>query len=191
MIPPSLWQHPDFLKLWTGQTVSELGSVVTRTAVPLVALLVLGAGPWELAVLVIVSSAGVLLVGLVAGAWVDRLRRRPLLIWDDLARAGLLLSIPLAYALGALRIEQLYVVMFLEACLGSLFDAAYPAYVPTLIGRDRVVEGNSKLATSSSIAEILQEHDIAATLRISKGQDIAAGCGQLKVKEGRAAAATA
>jgi predicted MFS family arabinose efflux permease len=154
VIPPSLWQHPDFLKLWTGQTVSELGSVVTRTAVPLVALLVLGAGPWELAVLVIVSSAGVLLVGLVAGAWVDRLRRRPLLIWDDLARAGLLLSIPLAYALGALRIEQLYVVMFLEACLGSLFDAAYPAYVPTLIGRDRVVEGNSKLATSSSIAEI-------------------------------------
>ena len=134
--------------------MSELGSVVTRTAVPLVALLVLGAGPWELAVLVIVSSAGVLLVGLVAGAWVDRLRRRPLLIADDLVRAALLFSIPAAYALGALRVEQLYVVMFLEACLGALFDAAYPAYVPTLIGRDRLVEGNSKLATSSSIAEI-------------------------------------
>jgi len=140
--------------LWTGQTVSELGSVVTRTAVPLVALLVLGAGPWELAVLVIVTSAGVLLVGLLAGAWVDRLRRRPLLIWDDVLRALLLFSIPLAYALGALRMEQLYVVMFLESCLGALFDAAYPAYVPTLIGRDRLVEGNSKLATSSSIAEI-------------------------------------
>jgi predicted MFS family arabinose efflux permease len=153
-VPRSLWHHPDFLKLWTGQTVSELGSVVTRTAVPLVALLVLGAGPWELAVLVIVSSMGILLVGLVAGAWVDRLRRRPLLIWDDLIRAALLFSIPLAYALGTLRIEQLYLVMFLEACLGALFDAAYPAYVPTLIGRDRVVEGNSKLATSSSIAEI-------------------------------------
>jgi MFS family permease len=134
--------------------VSELGSVVTRTAVPLVALLVLGAGPWELAVLVVVASLGVLLVGLVAGAWVDRLRRRPLLIWDDILRAVLLFSIPLAYAFGTLRIEQLYVVMFLEACLGALFDAAYPAYVPTLIGRDRIVEGNSKLATSSSIAEI-------------------------------------
>ena len=150
----SLWRHQDFLRLWVGQTVSELGSVVTRTAVPLVALLVLGAGPWELAVLVVVASLGVLLVGLVAGAWVDRLRRRPLLIWDDIARAVLLFSIPLAYALGTLRIEQLYVVMFLEACLGALFDAAYPAYVPTLIGRDRIVEGNSKLATSSSIAEI-------------------------------------
>ena len=134
--------------------MSELGSVVTRTAVPLVALLVLGAGPWELAVLVIVSSTGVLLVGLIAGAWVDRLRRRPLLIWDDLIRAALLLSIPVAFALGALRMEQLYVVMFLESCLGALFDAAYPAYVPTLIGRDRLVEGNSRLATSSSIAEI-------------------------------------
>jgi MFS family permease len=150
----SLWQHQDFRKLWLGQTVSELGTVVTRTAMPLVALLVLGAGPWELAVLVIVSSMGVLLVGLFAGAWVDRLRRRPLLIWDDFIRAGLLLSIPIAYALGALRIEQLYVVMFFESCLGALFDAAYPAYVPTLIGRDRLVEGNSRLATSSSIAEI-------------------------------------
>jgi MFS family permease len=150
----SLWRHPDFLKLWTGQTISEFGSVVTRTAVPLVALLVLNAGPFELAILVIVASLGVLLVGLVAGAWVDRLRRRPLLILDDVIRAGLLFSIPLAYAVGALRIEQLYLVMFLEACLGALFDAAYPAYVPTLIGRDRLVEGNSKLATSSSIAEI-------------------------------------
>src|SRR5258705_11337754 len=93
-VTSSLWRHADFLKLWAGQTVSELGTVVTRTAVPLVALLVLGAGPWELAVLVIVTSAGVLLVGLFAGAWVDRLRRRPLLIWDDFIRAALLLSIP-------------------------------------------------------------------------------------------------
>ena len=154
MTTPSLWQHRDFVKLWVGQTVSELGTVVTRTAVPLVALLVLNAGPWELAVLVVVSSLGILLVGLIAGAWVDRLRRRPLLIWDDFIRAGLLLSIPVAYALGGLSIEQLYVVMFLESCLGALFDAAYPAYVPTLIGRDRLVEGNSRLATSSSIAEI-------------------------------------
>ena len=151
---PSLWQHSDFLKLWAGQTVSRLGSVVTRTAVPLVALLVLGAGPWELAVLVIVSSVGILVVGLVAGAWVDRLRRRPLLIIDDIARAVLLFSIPVAYWLGALRIEQLYLVMFLHSCLSALFDAAYPAYVPTLIGRDRLVDANSKLATSSSIAEI-------------------------------------
>jgi MFS family permease len=151
---PSLWRHADFLKLWTGQTISELGSVVTRTAVPLVALLVLGAGPTEMALLVVAGSLAILLVGFVAGAWVDRLRRRPLLIGTDAIRSLLLLSIPIAYATGALRMEQLYVVTFVEGCLGALFNAAYPAYVPSLIGDDRLVDGNSKLATSSSLAEI-------------------------------------
>lgn len=154
MTAPSLWHHTDFLKLWVGQTVSELGSVVTRTAVPLVALLVLGAGPLEMAFIVVAGSLAVLLVGFFAGAWVDRVRRRPLLIGSDAARALLLFSIPIAFAAGVLRMEQLYLVVFLEGCLGALFSAAYPAYVPSLIGVDRVVEGNSKLATSSSIAEI-------------------------------------
>ena len=154
MLNPSLWRHADFMKLWAGQTVSELGSVVTRTAVPLVALLVLGAGPLQMALLVVSGSLAVLLVGFVAGAWVDRLLRRPLLIWADAIRAIVLLSIPAAYVAGVLRIEQLYLVVFLEGCLGALFDAAYPAYVPSLIGVDRVVEGNSKLATSASLAEI-------------------------------------
>jgi len=151
---PSLWGHSDFLKLWTGQTVSRLGSVVTRTALPLVALLVLGARPFELALLVIAQSLSVLLVGLVAGAWVDRLRRRPILIATDVARAALLFSVPLAQVLGVLRMEQLYAVAFLAGCLDVLFSAAYPAYVPSLIGVDRVVEGNSKLAMSASIAEV-------------------------------------
>jgi MFS family permease len=142
------------MKLWAGQTVSELGSVVTRTAVPLVALLVLGAGPFEMALIVVSASLAILLVGLFAGAWVDRLRRRPLLIWSDAIRAVLLFSIPAAYLAGVLRIEYLYVVVFLEGSLGALFDAAYPAYVPSLIGVERVLEGNSKLATSSSLAEI-------------------------------------
>ena len=150
----SLWRNSDFAKLWAGQTVSELGSVVTRTAVPLVALLVLGAGPFEMAMLIVAASMAVLLVGLFAGAWVDRLRRRPLLISADVIRSVLLFSIPVAWLAGVLHMQQLYVVVFLEGCLGALFDAAYPAYVPSLIGVDRVVEGNSKLATSSSLAEI-------------------------------------
>jgi MFS family permease len=154
MTTPSLWRHGDFMKLWVGQTVSALGSVVTRTAVPLLALLVLGAGPLEMALLVVSASLAVLLVGFFAGAWVDRLRRRPLLILADALRAALLFSIPAAYLAGFLRMEQLYLVVFLEGCLATLFSAAYPAYVPSLIGVDRVVEGNSKLATSSSLAEI-------------------------------------
>src|SRR4051812_3314143 len=108
------------MKLWAGQTVSELGSVVTRTAVPLVALLVLGAGPFDLAGIVIAQSLAVLLVGLFAGAWVDRLRRKPLLIGADAIRAVVLFSIPLAYAAGILRMEQLYVVVFIEGCLGAV-----------------------------------------------------------------------
>jgi hypothetical protein len=91
---------------------------------------------------------------LFAGPWVDRLRRAPLLIGTYAVRSLLLLSFPIAYAAGVLRMEQLYLVTFLEGCLGALFQAAYPAYVPSLIGVDRVVDGNSKLATSSSIAEI-------------------------------------
>src|SRR5512140_3885816 len=102
VVTASLWRHADFMKLWAGQTVSELGSVVTRTAVPLVALLVLGAGPHEMALLVVAASVAVLLVGFVAGAWVDRLRRRPLLVAADLIRAGVLFSIPAAYVAGLL-----------------------------------------------------------------------------------------
>ncbi len=150
----SLWRHSDFMRLWVGQTVSELGSVVTRTAVPLVALLALGAGPNEMAYIVVAASLAVLLVGFLAGAWVDRLRRRPVLIWADVIRAGVLFSVPVAYVAGALRMELLYVVAFLEGCLGAFFNSAYPAYVPSLVGVDHVVEANSKLATSSSLAEI-------------------------------------
>jgi MFS family permease len=150
----SLWRHTDFMKLWTGQTISRLGSVVTRTAVPLVALLVLGAGPAEMAIVIVAQSMAVLLVGLFAGAWVDRLRRRPLMIAADVLRAVLLLSIPAAYVGGVLRLEQLYAVVFVVGCMDSFFNAAYPAYVPSLIGVDRVIEGNSKLAASTSLAEI-------------------------------------
>jgi MFS family permease len=142
------------MKLWTGQTVSEVGSTVTRTALRLVALITLRAGIVEMAYLVVAASTGVLLVGLVAGAWVDRLPRRPVLIWTDVIRAALLFAIPIAAAAGTLRIEYLYVVAFLEACLGTLFDSAYHSYLPSLVGVDRLLEGNAKLSLSSSVAEV-------------------------------------
>src|SRR5437773_7528198 len=95
-----LWRHSDFMKLWTGQSVSQFGSTVTRGALPLTALLLLGATPFQMGLLAAVGSAPVLLVGLFAGVWVDRLRRRPLMIVADLARALLLVSIPVAALLG-------------------------------------------------------------------------------------------
>jgi MFS family permease len=100
-----LWRHADFLKLWTGQTVSQFGSTVTREALPLTALTVLGATPVQMGLLAALAGAPVLLLGLVAGVWADRVRRRPLMIGADLGRAALLGSVPLAAQLGHARID--------------------------------------------------------------------------------------
>ena len=127
---------------------------MTRTAIGFVAILVLGAGPAELGILTAAASVGTLLVGLFAGVQADRMRRRPILIVADLVRAALLFAIPLAYVAGALRIELLYVVVFLAAILGAFFNVAYRSYLPSLVGRDRIVEGNAKLGMTSAVAEV-------------------------------------
>jgi MFS family permease len=152
--PTSLWRHPDFLKLWTGQTISEMGSAITGGVIPLLALILLDATPLQMGLLTSLKGLPVLLFGIVAGVWVDRLRRRPVMLTADLGRAVLLLSIPLLAALGLLRIEMLYGLVVLIGLLGVFFNTAYQAYLPALIERARLVEGNSKLAVGSSIAEI-------------------------------------
>lgn len=149
-----LWRHPDFLKLWAGQTISVFGSLITGLALPLVAILSLTAGPLEVAILNVAGVAPGLLIGLVAGLWVDRLHRRPLLVAADLARAFLLASIPVAAVAGMLRIEHLYLVAALTSALGMLFEVAYRAYLPDLLRSDQLVEGNSRLAASNSVAEV-------------------------------------
>ena len=121
----SLWHHPEFLKLWAGQTISVFGSGVTATALPLTAVLLLGASASDMGWLLAVESAPVLLVGVFAGVWVDRVRRRPVLVGADLGRAGLLACIPILAALGALRIEHLFVVAATTGVLTVLFDVAY------------------------------------------------------------------
>ncbi|HET8568396.1 MAG TPA: MFS transporter, partial [Candidatus Limnocylindria bacterium] len=136
----SLAAYPDFLRLLVGQAVSEMGSVVTRTALPIAAVLALDAGAAEIAIMVAAASVGVLGFGLAAGAWVDRLPRRPVMISADIGRALVILTIPLAAAAGALRMELLYVVAFVSASLGILFDAAYRAYPPALVPRARLVD---------------------------------------------------
>jgi len=148
-----LWRHADFLKLWAGQTVSEIGSRITREGLPLAAVLTLGATPAQMGLLAAIGSVPVLLLGLVAGVWVDRLRRRPILIAADLGRAALLITIPIAALLGALTIGHLYLVAALAGILTLFFDVAYQSYLPSLVERENIVEGNSKLALSGSIAE--------------------------------------
>ncbi|HLZ08895.1 MAG TPA: MFS transporter, partial [Chloroflexota bacterium] len=149
-----LWRHPDFLKLWVGETVSQFGSLVGGTALQFAAILVLGASPLQIALLVVASRLPSFLAGLFAGVWVDRLRRRSILIAADCGRALCLATIPAAALLGILRIEQLYAVAFLTGILTTFFDVAYQSYLPTLVERDDLVEGNSKLATTAAIAEI-------------------------------------
>lgn len=149
-----LWRNGDFLKLWTGQTISLLGTQVSGVALPLTAILVLGAGPVEVGILGAARWLPYLLVGLVAGAWIDRVPRRPVLIGADVARAALLGSIPLAAPAGGLRIEQLYGVVFAVGVLSIFFDAAYQAHLPSLVRREELIEGNSKLETSRALAQI-------------------------------------
>jgi Na+/melibiose symporter-like transporter len=149
-----LWRHRDFMRLWAGQTVSELGSTITREALPYTAILALHATPLQMGLLGAAGAAPLLVFGLLAGVWVDRLRRRPIMIATDLARALLLLSIPAAFLLGWLDMPQLYVVAALAGVLTLFFDTAYAAYLPSLVPRDQLVEGNSKLGMSSSLAEI-------------------------------------
>ena len=148
-----LWRNADFIKLWAGQTISQLGSRITRDGLPLAAVLVLEATPSQMGLLAALGSAPVLVLGLVAGVWVDRLRRRPILIMADLGRAVLLATIPLAAVMGVLSIGQLYVVAALAGVLTLFFDVAYQSYLPSLVERENILEGNTKLALSDSVAE--------------------------------------
>jgi MFS family permease len=148
-----LWQHADFRRLWAVQSASLFGSEITALALPLMAVLALHVSPLQMGLLAAAGTAPFLLCSLLAGVWVDRRQRRSVLITADIARAGLLLSIPLTTWLGIVRIEQLYAVTFFAGVLGVFFEVAHYAYVPSLVGRETVVEANSKLQISYSAAE--------------------------------------
>ena len=154
-IPRSgLWQHSDFLRLWSGQTISVFGSLVGGSALQFTAVIVLDAKPFQMAVLTASTLVPGFFFGLVAGVWVDRLRRRPIMIAADIGRALVLVSVPLAWALDILRIEHLYVVAFLMGTFTFLFDVAYRSYLPTLVERNDLIEANSKLTASSAASEV-------------------------------------
>jgi MFS family permease len=150
-----LWRNQPFIRVWSAATISIFGSLVTRMALPLAAILVLDAGAIEVAVLRSMELVATLVFGLVAGAWVDRLRRRPVLIWADLGRAALLGSIPVAFALDALSFWHLLLVTLLASILTTFFDSADNAYLPTIVEREQLVDANGALAASGSAAEFM------------------------------------
>jgi len=142
------------MKLWTGETISQLGTQITFLALPLTAILLLDATPFQVGLLGTFEFLPFILVGLPAGVWVDRLRRKPILIAGDLGRVIALGSIPIAYELGVLHIAQLYVVAFVTGVFTVFFDVAYQSYLPSLVDRDQIVDGNAKLEISRSGAQL-------------------------------------
>ena len=151
--PKSLWRHRDFMLLWSGQTVSELGSTVSQLALPLIAVTVIKATTFEVSVLGFLTSLAFLLISLPAGVIVDRVRKRGLMLWCDVARMALMASIPLAAVFWHVTLWQLYVVATAVGVLTVFFDVAYQSYLPVLIDRDQLVDGNGKLGTTQSIAQ--------------------------------------
>ena len=149
-----LWRHPDFLKLWSAETISHFGTQVSQLALPFVAIVVLDASPFAVAALGTVEFLPFLLFALPAGVWVDRLPRRAILIVADYGRAALLFTVPIAYGLDALTMGQLYVVGFLVGTFTVFFDVSYQSYLPSLVQRDQIIEANSKLEVSRTTAQI-------------------------------------
>ena len=142
----------DFQKLWAGQTISIFGTLLG--ALPFTAVFVLHASPFEMALLSTAQLSPQFMVGLIAGVWVDRLRRRPIMILADLGRAALLGAVFVAAVLHVLHIEHLYAAAFAMGMLTIFFDVAYLAYLPSIVGREQLVDANARLAASSSVMEV-------------------------------------
>jgi MFS family permease len=149
----SVRREPDFQKLWFGQTVSVFGSLISRIAIPFLAVIELDATPFDMAALGIAALLPGFIVGLLAGAWIDRRKRRPVMIGADLGRAAVLILVPILALTDQLDIWHLLVVSGLLSILSMLFDIAYQSYLPGLVGRERLIEGNSTLTASESVAE--------------------------------------
>jgi MFS family permease len=146
--------NPNFQKLWAAETITQIGSQITLVALPLAAALALDASAAQMGMLTAAGTVPFLLLGLFAGVWVDRLRRKPIMVVSDLARFGVLLAVPVAWELDALRIELLYAVAFLSGVLRLFFDVAWTSYLPSIVRRDQLVEANSKLQGVDSVAQV-------------------------------------
>ena len=152
--PRSLSRDADFLKFWLGETISDFGDQITLLAVPLTAVIVLQASPFEMGLLAAAGTLPTALFSLPAGVWVDRLARRPILITADVGRSLVLATIPIAFVLGMLGLPQLYLVAFAAGTLSVFFTVAYQSYLPTLVGPAHLVDANGRMNASSSVAQM-------------------------------------
>ncbi len=152
--PDSLWRNRSFARLWVAHVTSGAGTAITNVALPLAAVLVLGATPAQMGLLAAAGSLPNLLFGLIAGVWIDRVRRKPILIWADIGRSLLLVTIPIAAWLGQLSFLQIWLVTFAAGTLTVFFQIAAISVLPALVEKRQLVEANSKLSTSDAVIAI-------------------------------------
>ncbi len=151
---PSLWRQRDFLLLWSGQTVSEIGSAVTRVALPLVAVVSLQASTFQVGLLTAAATLAFAVIALPAGAIVDRRPKRSIMIVCDLLRLLILGSIPVAGAFDVLTMSQLYLVAIAAGVCTVFFDVAYQSYLPSLVRTEDLMAANGKLGTTQAFAQL-------------------------------------
>jgi predicted MFS family arabinose efflux permease len=149
-----LWGHREFLYLWSAQGVSAVGSRVTRTALPIAAILVAGAGAIDLGLLTVALTLPGAILAWIGGGWVDRHNRRPLMIGADLVRAAMLLAIPAAALYGRVTLPLLYAVATITGVATVLFELADHVFITDLVGRERVLDANGKREAADAVAEI-------------------------------------
>ncbi|MGW6743219.1 MFS transporter [Streptomyces sp. NPDC055025] len=147
MQPNSPWRIPDFRALFTAAALSQLGTNVSYVAVPLIAVSALDASPGQVGALAALSTVAFLLIGLPAGAWVDRMRHRRVLIVADLTRALLFATVPVAWWLDSLTLGHLYLVVLLNGCATVFSDVGAQSVLPQLVGREGLVQANADINT--------------------------------------------
>lgn len=148
-----LWGHPDFVKLWSGQTGSVFGSLVGQLALQFTAIIWLDASAAEVAILAGCLLVPGFVVSPIAGVWVDRWPRREAMVVADVGRCLALLTIPIAAVVDVLTVEQLFAVAIVMSVLNALFEIAYRSFLPEIVEPAQLIEGNSKLTASESVAE--------------------------------------
>lgn len=163
---PSLFRHHDFRQLWLGDTVSVLGLQFVGFAMPLMAVQLLHADAFQMGLLAALESLAFLLISLPAGAWVDRWRKKVVIVLGDLLRAALLLTLPLAWLLDSLTMVQLYVVATLVGVVTVFFDVANQSYLPEIVDGDQIGDGNGKLQASQQVAGAVGPAAAAGLVRL-------------------------
>jgi MFS family permease len=162
----NLWNHRDFLKFWIGDTVTQFTGPITDLALPTVAILTIQVSAFQLGVINSLGFIAFPTLGLFVGVWMDRIRRRMVMIVVNLIEVATLATVPAAFLLGILGLYQLYAVSLIMGTCALFFDVAYQSYLPSLVNKEDVVEGNQKLETSESAAQVVGPSIASAMMQL-------------------------